>query len=130
MKYGPMNKWRDEVDALCRKFGAEPIIAEGTNQEVKRLIIVSPKELSNEEQTSLARCIPTVVAVEFKVQAITDWKNLLNITCAKYNVEPVISKRNATSDAIQSLQFNCPRELTADERTAIIAPIPALNTAK
>jgi hypothetical protein len=118
-----MNNWRDEVDALCKKFGAEPLIVEGDNTNVKKMCITSPKDLAGEEQAAIARCIPKDVVCVFKATP-SDWKNLLNKICAKLNVEPVISKRDPTNDAIQTISFNCPREMSADERSIIIDPVP------
>ena len=118
-----MNKWRRDVDELCRKFGAEPFIMEGDNENIKKMSIASPEKLSGEEQAAIARCIPVEVSCEFKVVPL-EWKAHLNRVCAKFNVEPVIARREASSDAIKVLAFNCPRELTAAEKDSIMKPVP------
>jgi len=114
--------WKKDIEELCIKFGAAPVITAGTWENIQQMYIASPKELSAEEQEAIAKHVPVGVICEFKVCPL-DWKGLLNRICARYNVEPVISKRDM-NEAIKTLQFNCPKQLTEDERTAIIGPVP------
>ena len=118
-----MDKWKVDVDTLCKRFGAEPLIIEGDYEHVRKMCIASPQKLAGEEQAAIARCVPVDIVCEFKVVPM-NWRDLLYKVCAKFNVEPTISKRDPTTEAIKEIQFNCPKELSADERTVIIDPVP------